>query len=692
MTRFAVPAGSDESLDGVVRAALAAAFLLVAQHVAAKATRDALFLTHLPVTALPVVSAAAAGISMGGVFAFSRAMARSSPPVLLRRLLAASAVLLACEWVLARVAPRAAAVAVYVHVGLFGATLVSGFWSVVNERFDPHAARRVIGHIGTGAALGGVAGGLLTWQAAGAIGLRAMLLVLAGLTLASLAVLGRVTAADERAEGGEPAPPLGTAEVFALIRRHAYLRRVGTVVALCAVSDALLDYVLNAAAAARYGAGAALPAFFALYHSGVAVGALVLQALVARPSLERLGLAGTLAVQPALLAVGGLAAALAPGFWPRVALRATQAVLANSLVRSAYELLYTPLPPQRKRPAKALLDVGADRGGTIVGSVVVMLVLALPAGAATRVLLLLAAVAALATLVLTRRLHTGYVAALADSLRAGTLHLDAEDAIDPATRAALAGRAVEPPPPRTGPADEAADLRSHDAGRVRAVLASSRPLPPELIPLVLALLGRDDVFTEAVGALRRVGVRCTGQLLDALLDPAEDPVVRRRVPRVLKAVPTQRAVDGLLVALRDERFDVRYRSAQALLRLRQRDGSLSVPEAEAMAAARRELAASRPTTRGLDHVVVLLSLALPGEPLRVALRAWRSGDRGLRGTALEYFENVLPPAIWAALSPWLGPSEGPPGRTLDEVRDDLLRSTRSWTVAGRSRDVARRPE
>jgi hypothetical protein len=683
MTRLAVAAGSDESLDGVVRAALAAAFLLVAQQVAAKATRDALFLSHLPVAALPVVSAVAAAISLGGVLAFSRAMARSSPPVLLRRLLAASAALLVCEWMLSRMAPRAAAVAVYVHVGVFGATLVSGFWSVVNERFDPHAARRVIGRIGTGASLGGVAGGLLTWQTAGTIGLPAMLLVLAGLTLASLAVLTRLEAADTPPDRGEPAS-LGTAQVFALIRRHAYLRRVGTVVALCAVTDALLDYVLSAAAASRHGPGRPLAAFFAVYHGGVAVAALALQALLARRSLERLGLAGTLAVQPALLAVGGLAAALAPGFWPRVALRAAQAVLANSLFRSAYELLYMPLPPQRKRPVKALLDVGADRGGTIVGSAVVLVVLMLPDGAATRVLLLLAAVVAVATLVLTRRLHTGYVGALADSLRAGTLRLDADDAIDPATRAALARQVIEPTPSGAGRGDEAAGLRSPDAGRVRAALGSGLPLPPELIPLVIPLLGRDDVFTEAVAALRRVGARCTGQLLDTLLDPAEDPVVRRRVPRVLTAVPTQRAVDGLLIALRDERFDVRYRSAQALLRLRQRDESLSVPEAEAMAAARRELAAS-PTTRGLDHVVGLLSLAFPGEPLKVALRAWRSADRGLRGTALEYLQNLLPPALWSSLWPWLGSRAEPSGRTLDEARDDLLRSTRSWTVAGRSR-------
>jgi hypothetical protein len=387
------------------------------------------------------------------------------------------------------------------------------------------------------------------------------------------------------------------------------------------------------------------------------------------------------------VAAGALAALLLPGAWPRVALRGLQAVLANSLFRSAYELLYTPLAPDRKRPVKALLDVGADRGGTIAGSAVVLLALLLPAAGTIPALLLLAALAAAVTLVLTRRLHAGYVAALADSLRTGAARLEGSEA--PAPAAALAGRplAATPRAEAEAWARSAADLRSREPSRVRAALARDRPLPADLVPLVLPLLRRDDLFTDAVAALREVGARCTGQLLDALLDPEEDPVVRRRVPRVLKAVPTQRAVDGLLLALEDGRFDVRYRSAQALVRLCLRGGPLSVPAEPLLAVARRELAGATPSARGLDHVAGLLALAFPGEPLHVAVRASRGGDASLRGTALEYLENVLPAALWSALWPWLGSraqAAVSSGRTLDEVREDLLRSTRSWTLARRT--------
>ena len=50
--------------------------------------------------------------------------------------------------------------------------------------------------------------------------------------------------------------------------------------------------------------------------------------------------------------------------------------MRNSLFRTAYELLFIPVPAAHKRPVKAILDVGLDRVGTVLGSGVVMAVLA----------------------------------------------------------------------------------------------------------------------------------------------------------------------------------------------------------------------------------------------------------------------------------------------------------------------------
>jgi hypothetical protein len=313
------------------------------------------------------------------------------------------------------------------------------------------------------------------------------------------------------------------------------------------------------------------------------------------------------------------------------------------------------------------------------------------------VLVLLALVSALGMVALAWRLHRGYVTALGDSLRAGVVQVEASEALDATTLhavqdfrpARLAGPEVSAtpapsPPPLDPERAREADLRSGDATRIRAVLAEG-VLDPTLVAAAMPLLGRDDLFGEIVLAFRRAAPRCTGQLIDVLLDPATAPVLRRRIPRVLASVPTQRAADGLLAGLECDRLDVRYRSAQALVRLRQR-ATVRLPAETLFALAGREIDGL--TDRGgarLDHVFALLALALDGEPMAIALRALRGSDAGLRGTALEYLDHVLPARVRTALWPRLGasPAETASRRTVDEVRGELLASSWHATATGR---------
>ena len=132
------------SLDA--RAAVLAAAALVGQQVAARATRDALFLSHHDVARLPFAMAAAAVLSLVAVAASSRAMTRWPPARVVPAALAASGVLLVLEWLLSMVSAPAAAVALYLHVAVFGATLVSGVLAV-----DGGAVRPALREAGAGA-------------------------------------------------------------------------------------------------------------------------------------------------------------------------------------------------------------------------------------------------------------------------------------------------------------------------------------------------------------------------------------------------------------------------------------------------------------------------------------------------------------------------------------------------------------
>jgi HEAT repeat protein len=215
-----------------------------------------------------------------------------------------------------------------------------------------------------------------------------------------------------------------------------------------------------------------------------------------------------------------------------------------------------------------------------------------------------------------------------------------------------------------------------------------------------------------------------GELVDALLDPNTEFAVRRRLARVFSGCTSQRAADGLVLALDDTRFEVRFQCARALSMIVGRNPAVRMPRDQILEVVRREAAVGRPVweserllhqlddsdghhfadefvkdraSRSLAHVFTLLSLVLPHEPLQIAFRGLHTTDENLRGTALEYLEGVLPSTIREPLWPFLedrrGTSRGRP-RQRDEIVADLLRSHESIMLNLHElnlRDLAARP-
>jgi hypothetical protein len=204
-------------------------------------------------------------------------------------------------------------------------------------------------------------------------------------------------------------------------------------------------------------------------------------------------------------------------------------------------------------------------------------------------------------------------------------------------------------------------------GRPELVRRALRENPEPDALLVAALvphLGDDDLFPEVLRALRRSAPRVTGQLLDVLLDAEGDPVVRRRVCRVLKASPSARAVEGLLAALDDPSFDVRAAAGAALAAVHERSALVRVGREEVLDRVRRELDSGEPVDRQLGQLFALLSLALERGPLQIAWAAMRGTDRALKGT----------PRVRSVL----GASSLPPpraARPLEQVADELRASS-----------------
>ncbi len=83
--------------------------------------------------------------------------------------------------------------------------------------------------------------------------------------------------------------------------------------------------------------------------------------------------------------------------------------------------------------------------------------------------------------------------------------------------------------------------------------------------------------------------------------------------------------------------------------------------------------------RSLEHVFTLLSLTLAKRPLIVAFRGLHTSDETLRGTALEYLEEVLPERIRVSLWTFLEdkrPTKNP-SRPREEIVAKLMASNPS---------------
>ena len=219
---------------------------------------------------------------------------------------------------------------------------------------------------------------------------------------------------------------------------------------------------------------------------------------------------------------------------------------------------------------------------------------------------------------------------------------------------------------------------------------------------------------DAIRALRGIADEIPTELSEAVADADQPFAIRRRLPRVLEVCDAPEAFDGLARGLDDSLFEVRYRCALALSRIATRHPERRLPAETVHAAVKSELGIGRKVWeqrrlldddtdedaplldkarrdrvhRSVEHVFTVLSLAYDPEPLRLSLVALATEDGKLRGTALEYLENVLPEDIKEALFPMLDVRvEIRKRRSREEIVDDLVRSMQSLDAKALERAI-----
>ena len=623
----------------------------MAHFISGKAARDSLFLLNFQVESLPRMTIFAAVTSLLIVLFWSRKLATRSPAALVPWALFAASMLQFVLWGLYFIYPRVSAVLFYLYMIGPNAILLSSYWSLLNERFDPRQAKRLFGRVAAGGTFGGLASGVIADQFADVFGPSVLLPFQGTLQFFAFLLIRKLSQSMPARQTTTPAKAPDFGAGLHIIRKNRYLFTLASLVFLVTMSANLLDYVFKLGVTQTVGRGEHLVSFFALFYAFSGLVTFLMQSFVAQFVFERLGLTQSLLTLPVSYFVGILSHLAIPGLPGLIGLRSFEVVTRGSIYRSGYEVCYTPVTNQEKRSTKTIIDVGADRLGEAAGGFLVqgLLILGLTGGSTG--LLVIGCVLSAGAGLITYRMGRLYVATLENSLISRAREVEELDPLPnwsaesivvgsltdlPSLRSQtgvvegprlprhVPTEELAPPPPTHDSATVSAPsgaprspavadplilriekLRSADYSQVREALLDRSGLEAGLIPFLIRLLAWDDVAELVIRVLRKTELPIDGQLADAMLDANEDFAIRRRVPRILGNRPSQISAEALLQGLRDQRFEVRFRCGKSLSTVMTMNGGLFLEKERILRAVEREFFVSKTVWSSyklLEHV------------------------------------------------------------------------------------------
>ena len=261
-----------------------------------------------------------------------------------------------------------AARAFYVWVSVYNLFVVSVFWSLMADLFSQRQGKRLFGIIAAGGSVGAIFGpgiAALLAQTAGTTQLlpAAALLLFGALLCARL--LTRAKAAPDRSGRPQVHAALGGGiwEGVSEVIQQRRLQAIALFIWLYTTLATFLYFEQAHIVAATFSDSADRTTTFALIDlavNGLTVG---LQLFVSGRLMQGMGLGRSLALVPALLALGFAALAFAPVLAVLAGVQIVRRAGNYGITRPAREVLYTGVERSARYKAKNFIDTVVYRGG-----------------------------------------------------------------------------------------------------------------------------------------------------------------------------------------------------------------------------------------------------------------------------------------------------------------------------------------
>lgn len=534
--------------------------------------------------------------------------------------------LLIAFWGLFKTDQAWVSVGFYLFGLIIGILLISQFWTLANDIYDPRQAKRLFGFIGGGASLGGMTGAGLTALFAGTVGTENLLLGSTSVLAACMLVVAGILRREKiRAPSGVVLPReegLSGKEAIRLLRESKHLQMIALVIGFAAVGAAVIEQQLNMAAEAFKGRDAtdAITGFLAQVTLYVSVIGFVVQVGLTSRVHRLLGIGFALLVLPVGLGATALIMLVNAALWAPALARVLDSSLRYSLDKTTREVLFLPLPTELKYQAKPFVDVTVDRFAK--GMAALLLLILIKGLGLTWQQLSYASLAMTALWVVT-------------AVRARREYLEA-------FRRGLERREIEAATLRLPAADLSTietlvqELAHPDERRVTYAIDLLEALDKRtLITPLLLHHDSPDVRARALRALEVAGAETSEHWLSVVRPMLADdsPEVRAAAVRALAAARDARAVDVMRPYLQDRDPRVVATAAVALAaseRRADREDAAAVLTRLASdtrdRSARREAAAALGEIAGPDFRQLLAPLLCDSSP-EVAEEALRSVQR-----------------------------------------------------------------
>jgi AAA family ATP:ADP antiporter len=264
----------------------------------------------------------------------------------------------------------------YIWTSVYNLFITSVFWAFMADVFRSEQAKRLFGFIGVGGTLGSITGSTLCVMLAQRIGVTNLLVVSMVLLEVAAIVVVRFpeaprspsavrTAADQRDEGRIGGSVWAG---FTAVLRSPYLAGIAGFQVLYTIGSTLLYFEQAQIIRQAFSSPEARTVVLAQIEQAVQILTVVMQIFLTGRIIRWMGLAVTLALLPAMTALGFAAL----GTWPVLATLVVFIVLRRGtnfgLTNPAMEVLFTVVPREDKYKAMSSIETFIYRAGDQIGA------------------------------------------------------------------------------------------------------------------------------------------------------------------------------------------------------------------------------------------------------------------------------------------------------------------------------------